>query len=70
MLKKITHIDSYVMDFAILNDDSPYFIELNTFGKEYASGSALFDWITDYDILYGLKKIDEEDYIEFRYTYN
>lgn len=63
--KKITNIDSYVMDFAILQDDKPYFIELNTFGKEYASGSALFNWITDYDVLYGLKK---EDYIEFRYT--
>jgi len=61
---KITHIDSYVMDFAILSDDTPYFIELNSFGKEYASGSALFDWIQDYNILYGLK----EDIIEFRYT--
>ena len=66
--KKITHIDSYVMDFAILNDDTPYFIELNSFGKQYASGSALFEWITDYDVLYGLKNLDEEDYIEFRYT--
>jgi len=65
--KKIVHIDSYVMDFAILNDDTPYFIELNSFGKQYASGSALFEWITDYDVLYGLKG---EDYIEFRYTSN
>lgn len=62
--QKITHIDSYVMDFAILDDDSPYFIELNSFGKEYASGSALFGWIQDYNILYGLC----EDIIEFRYT--
>ena len=62
--QKITHIDSYVMDFAILDDDSPYFIELNSFGKEYASGSALFGWIQDYNILYGLC----EDVIEFRYT--
>jgi len=61
--QKITHIDSYVMDFAILDDDSPYFIELNSFGKEYASGSALFGWIQDYNILYGLS-----DVIEFRYT--
>jgi hypothetical protein len=65
--KKITHIDSYVMDFAILDDNTPYFIELNSFGKQYASGSALFEWITDYDVLYGLKG---EDYIEFRYTIN
>ena len=63
---KITHIDSYVMDFAILSDDSPYFIELNSFGKEYASGSALFGWIQDYDILYGLTG----DIIEFRYPHN
>ena len=61
--KKIIHIDSYVVDFAILNDDKPYFIEINSFGKEYTSGSALFNWIEDYDILYGLT-----DYIEFRYT--
>ncbi len=62
--QKITHIDSYVMDFAILDDDTPYFIELNSFGKEYASGSALFGWIQDYNILYGLCG----DVIEFRYT--
>ena len=64
VVKKITHIDSYVMDFAILDDDSPYFIELNSFGKEYASGSALFSWIDDYNILYGLCG----NTIEFRYT--
>lgn len=62
--KRITHIDSYVMDFAILNDLTPYFIELNSFGKEYASGSALFGWIQDEDILYGVK----ENSIEFRHT--
>jgi hypothetical protein len=65
--KKITHIDSYVMDFAILDNDSPYFIELNSFGKEYASGSALFSWIDDYNILYGLCGLCG-DVIEFRYT--
>ena len=62
--KRITHIDSYTMDFAILNDFTPYFIELNSFGKEYASGSALFGWIQDEDILYGVT----ENSIEFRYT--
>lgn len=64
VIKKICHIDSYVMDFAILDDDTPYFIELNSFGKEYASGSALFDWIQDYSILYGLNG----NSIEFRYS--
>ena len=63
--KKITHIDSYVMDFAILDDNSPYFIKLNSFGKAYAIGSALFSCINDYNILYGLCG----DVIEFRYTY-
>jgi hypothetical protein len=62
--KRFTHIDSYVMDFAILDDDTPYFIELNSFGKEYTSGSALFGWIQDYSILYGVT----ENSIEFRYT--
>ncbi len=62
--KRILHIDSYVMDFAILNDSTPYFIELNSFGKEYTSGSALFGWIQDEDILYGVN----EKSIEFRYT--
>lgn len=31
-----------------------YFIEMNCFGKEYAAGSSLFDWIIDYDQLYGI----------------
>lgn len=55
-------IDSYVYDFGILADDRPYFIEINPFGKEYSSGSSLFHWIIDEDILYGKK---EEVY--FRY---
>lgn len=62
--KRITHIDSYTMDFAILDDFTPYFIELNSFGKEYASGSALFGWMQDDSILYGVT----ENLIEFRYT--
>jgi hypothetical protein len=59
---KITHIDSYVMDIAMV-DNSPYFIEINPFGKEYSSGSALFHWIHDGEILYGKK-----DKIYFRFT--
>lgn len=30
-----------------------HFIEINPFGKEYSSGSCLFDWIKDENILYG-----------------
>lgn len=48
------------MDLALLDNENnynvPYPIEINSFGKEYASGSALFHWITDYDILYGKKQ--------------
>lgn len=28
-------------------------IELNSFGAQLAAGSCLFDWVTDYDLLYG-----------------
>lgn len=50
---KIIHTRDYVMDIAILSEDELYFIEMNCFGKEYSSGSALFHWIKDYDKLYG-----------------
>ena len=29
-------------------------IELNSFGAQLAAGSCLFDWVKDYDLLYGL----------------
>jgi hypothetical protein len=67
MIHNITHIDNYVCDIALIND-IPYFIELNPFGKEYSSGSALFHWIHHEDILYGnYTKIPKAIY--FRYTY-
>lgn len=37
-------------------------IELNPFGAHSGAGSGLFNWITDYDLLHGLK-----DICEFRY---
>lgn len=52
-IKPKLQLDSYCIDFAILHDGSPYFIEINPFGKEYSSGSALFHWIHDENILYG-----------------
>lgn len=61
---EINHVDSYVYDFAILNNNIPYFIEISSFGKEYAAGSALFHWIIDEDILYG----ENDSLIYFRYT--
>lgn len=33
----------------------PYFIEVNPFGFAYSSGSSLFQWVTDYALLYGLE---------------
>ena len=64
--EKITHIIDYfktnILNLIDVNDFSfdltffnnlPYFIEPNSFGKEYASGSALFHWLIDYDKLYG-----------------
>lgn len=63
MVKKITHVSSYVVDLVIMESEEPYFIEMNTFGKEYPSGSSLFHWLLDEDKLYG-----KEDKLYFRYT--
>jgi hypothetical protein len=63
IVNKIVHISDYCIDMAILKDDKPYFIEINCFGAEYPSGSALFEWISDFDILNGKKSE-----IYFRYT--
>lgn len=60
---KFIDIKNYSIDFAILDDDTPYFIEINSFGKEYAAGSALFHWLVDEEILYG-----NGDDIHFRWT--
>jgi len=64
-IKESILLDSYVLDIALIGDDTPYPIELNSFGTEYASGSALFGWIQDKNILYG-----RHDEIHFRYTGN
>jgi hypothetical protein len=57
----IIHITSYTIDLALI-DDIPYFIELNSFGKEMAAGSAGFHWIIDEDKLY-----NNQNKIYFRY---
>jgi hypothetical protein len=68
VIYKITHLTSYCMDICILTDfalrKEPYFIEINPFGKEYSSGSALFHWLDDEEILYGTK---EDGIIHVRY---
>lgn len=65
---KITWMDSYTYDFALIVEDNdslkPYFIEPNSFGKEYAAGSALFHWLIDEDKLYG-NGINKNIYFRF-----
>jgi hypothetical protein len=63
--KRITHIENYTIDFTLLENNEPYFIEINSFGKEYAAGSSLFHWLLDEDKLYDTKN---EGKIYFRYV--
>jgi D123 len=56
-------VRSYVTDLALMSDGDIYFIELNPFGSEYGSGSSLFHWLTDNDLLYG-----RLNHVEMRYT--
>jgi len=64
IVKKITHIDTYTIDLALIEKDQPFFIEINVFGKEYAAGSSLFHWLLDEEKLYG----KDPNVIYFRYT--
>ena len=68
--KRMSYLSSYVMDLAILENSngSPskhYFIEPNPFGKEYSSGSALFHWELDNDILHN----DRDNSVVFRWVH-
>jgi hypothetical protein len=65
VVPRIDHINSYVMDICLLDCEEitplihdqdnlqlqPYFIEINPYGKNYGSGSSLFNWITHSHIL-------------------
>lgn len=68
IVDKVDWMNSYSIDIAIVNSRA-YFIEFNSFGKEYAAGSALFHWLLDESILYN-KFETNENTIEFRYTIN
>lgn len=46
-------LPSYVMDVVVFPDYSCHLIELNPFGSNMSSGAALFNWLTDEDLLYG-----------------
>jgi hypothetical protein len=49
-------LNSVVIDVGLIRTNSldlePYFIEINPFGIKYTSGSALFNWEEDEDILF------------------
>lgn len=61
---KLEDIGCYVMDLSLLgSDEIPYFIEIKPFGKDYSSGSSLFQWVIDD------KQLNRKtDVIEFRYV--
>jgi len=63
--KKVTHVQSYSIDLALIENDEPYFIEINPFGKEYAAGSSLYHWLLDEEKLYDK---NSENKIYFRYV--
>jgi hypothetical protein len=69
---KITHITEFSMDMAILEDNQPYLIEINPFGKEYSAGSALFHWLRDETKLYRNQPLNvasnDSLIVYFRYT--
>jgi hypothetical protein len=39
VIDKLNYLSSHAIDIALLDDNQPYFIEINTYGKEYAAGS-------------------------------
>lgn len=68
-IKNVLPYSDYTYDFAIVGDQcEPFFIEPNSFGTEYAAGSALFHWKMDYDILYGIENDKKMNKVYFRYV--
>ena len=64
-IRERIRLESYTMDICLLGDnEDPYFIEINSFGKHYSAGSSLFHWILDDEILEG----DGDGLIFFRYV--
>lgn len=52
-IKEHIPMPDYVIDVVIYPDMSCHVIELNPFGAAMSSGSALFHWLKDYNLLYG-----------------
>jgi len=63
--ERMEWLGSYVMDLVVLENGVPYFIEPNSFGGNYASGSSLFHWKHDDELL-----THPSDTIEVRYAVN
>ena len=71
--RRVGGIDCYVMDVEVDFEETGHsvvrLIELNTFGAEFSSGSALYHWLQDDHILQGrtrrkdLRAKDQEDAI-------
>lgn len=60
---KMVYMSSYTMDLAVLPENKFYFIEPNSFGKEYSAGSALYHWIHDTETL-----LSDKPTVQLRYT--
>ena len=64
--KRVGGIDCYVMDVEVVKEETGFsvrLIELNSFGAEFSSGSALYHWLRDGHILHGRSldlEIEEE----------
>eukprot|EP00759_Apiculatamorpha_spiralis_P005217 PhF_6_TR13182/c0_g1_i2/m.20798 len=81
VVSELAPLKSFVLDMSLLSHEEemketdatvlkPYFIEINPFGFNYSSGSALFDWIGEFSKLYGRNGEGRADSrkIFFRYT--
>jgi len=54
----------YTFDLALLDDDTFYFIEPNSFGAKLAAGASLFHWIHD-----DTKLANKENLVFFKYVH-
>lgn len=58
-IKEHIPMADYVIDFVVYSDFTCHVIELNPFGAAMSSGSALFHWLKDYRLLYGLLDLEK-----------
>lgn len=59
---KLSFLNTYTFDIVFLDNNELYFIEPNSYGKNYAAGSALFEWSLDEN------KLKDNNIIEIRIT--